>query len=274
MSFLSRKYPFTISKNWFREVGLDSFIVFLILYLLQPFGFSHYQGNKLLMAALFGGATFFCCVIYGWGILHRLPKKIKTWRIWHHALTILGLIVLISFSNCALFTIFFQFHLTLLGFIQVFYWTLIIGSIITAISISISYNNYLHKQMENLLSNTKEEQKEVIITIHDKNVRGADLTLAINDLLYVEAQKNNVDVYFVKDRKVTRAELHTSLSTVLDELKDYNNFFQCHRSFAVNLNNITSAKGNSNGYLLTLRNCHNIVPVSRSYVPKLKSFIA
>lgn len=274
MSFLTRKYPFTINRNWIREAGLDSFIVFLILYLLQPFGFSNYQGNKLLIAALFGLVTFFCCIIYGWGILHRLYGKIRPWRVWHHALATLGLIVFISFSNCLLFIIFFQFHLTFSGFIVVLYWSLIIGSIITAISISLSYNNYLHKQLENLLSNTKKEQENVIITLHDTNVRGEDLTLAINDLLYIEAQKNNIDVYFIKNEKVTKGELHTSLSAVLDELKEYNNFFQCHRSFAVNLNNITSAKGNSNGYQLKLRDCHNIVPVSRTYVPKLKSFIA
>jgi DNA-binding LytR/AlgR family response regulator len=42
----------------------------------------------------------------------------------------------------------------------------------------------------------------------------------------------------------------------------------------VNLNNITSAQGNSNGYQLRLGHCPTIVPVSRTYVPKLRSFIA
>ena len=55
---------------------------------------------------------------------------------------------------------------------------------------------------------------------------------------------------------------------------DYENIFQCHRSFVVNVNNITAAQGNSNGYQLTLGTCTNTIPVSRSYVPRLKAFIA
>ena len=273
MSVFTRKYPFHASKNWVKEVAIDSFVVFLILYLLQPFGFSLYSGNKLLVAFLFGLATFLCCMVYGYG--SRLVKKrVAVWRIWHQVLDTFLMTLLISFCNCGIFMIFFHFHLTLMGFLVVFYWSVIIGCIITTLNIGISYNRYLHQQMESLLSNTREEQSGITITLHDTNLRGDDLQLAINDLLYVEAQKNNVHVYFIADGKVVMKELHASLSAVLDDLKGYDNFFQCHRSFAVNLNNIVSARGNSNGYQLTLGNDGHTVPVSRSYVPKLKSFIA
>jgi DNA-binding LytR/AlgR family response regulator len=127
--------------------------------------------------------------------------------------------------------------------------------------------------MEELLSNTTEEQKDISITIHDTNVRGNDLTIPINNLLYIEAQKNNVSVCFLKENKPTSMEVHTTLTAVIEELKDYENIFQCHRSFVVNVNNITSAKGTSNGYQLRLGNCPQSIPVSRSYVPQLKSFI-
>jgi DNA-binding LytR/AlgR family response regulator len=98
--------------------------------------------------------------------------------------------------------------------------------------------------------------------------------LPINNLLYIEAQKNNIAVCYLRDDKPTTIELHTTLSAAIDELRNYENIFQCHRSFVVNVNNITSAKGNSNGYQLTLGPCTNSIPVSRSYVPQLKSFVA
>ena len=81
-------------------------------------------------------------------------------------------------------------------------------------------------------------------------------------------------VCFAKGEDVQKTELHTTLSAVLDELNDYGNIFRCHRSFVVNLNNITSAQGNSNGYRLLLGKCPTLVPVSRTYVPKLRSFIS
>ena len=144
----------------------------------------------------------------------------------------------------------------------------------TALGIGIEYNRSLRERMEALLSNTSEEQKDIMITIHDNNVRGNDLVIPINSLLYVEAQKNNVCVGYTKDGTATTVEVHTTLTAVIEELKAYENIFQCHRSFVVNVNNITSAKGNSNGYQLTLGTCTNSIPVSRSYVPRLKSFIA
>jgi len=81
-------------------------------------------------------------------------------------------------------------------------------------------------------------------------------------------------VCYTKEGKTVSTELHTTLANVLNDLKAYENIFQCHRSFVVNLNNITSAQGNSNGYQLRLGKCPTMVPVSRTYVPKLRSFIA
>ena len=45
------------------------------------------------------------------------------------------------------------------------------------------------------------------------------------------------------------------------------------RPFIVNLNHILSAHGNSNGYQLTVGDDRHVVPVSRSYVAKLRSFV-
>ena len=95
----------------------------------------------------------------------------------------------------------------------------------------------------------------------------------MNDLLYIEAQKNNVAVFHKSDGKVCRDEIQTSLSAVLADLEAYENIFQCHRSFVVNVNNISSAKGNSNGYTLVMGTAPGTVPVSRSFVSKLTSFV-
>jgi DNA-binding LytR/AlgR family response regulator len=102
----------------------------------------------------------------------------------------------------------------------------------------------------------------VVVTIHDTSVRGNDLQLPINDLLYIEAQKNNVSVCYMKDDKAHTSVLHTTLTSVLTDLHEYENIFQCHRSFVVNLNNISSARGNSNGYQLKLGNDSTIIPLS------------
>ena len=274
ISFLTRTYPFKQSRHWLRDSIVYGVLIWAILYVLQPFGFSQYQGNKILVAAIFGLVTSGCYAVYSWMVLRSLHTHIKHWRIWHKALTVLGLILFIAICNFLLFSYIFNYPITLPFFLLFLQWTMIIGIIITALSIGIDYNRSLRDRMEELLSNTAEEQKDISITITDHNVRGNDLTIPINDLLYIEAQKNNVSVCFMKDEKSQTTEIHTTLTAVTEELKDYKNIFQCHRSFIVNVNNITSARGNSNGYQLTLGKAPANIPVSRSYVPLLKSFIA
>ena len=274
MSFLTRKYPFKQSEHWLRDSIIYGVIIWAILYLLQPFGFSMYAGNKCLVAAIFGLITSVCYAFYYWAVLRWLLRCVKPWRIWHDGCAVLGLILFIALCNFLMFSYIFEFPITFPLFLAFLYWTLIIGAFITIASIGIEYNRFLREKMEALLSNTTEEQKDINITIHDTNVRGNDLTIPINDLLYIEAQKNNISVCHIKDEKPFFVEVHTTLSAVIDELKDYENIFQCHRSFVVNVNNITSARGNSNGYQLKLGICPNSIPVSRQYVPKLKAFIA
>jgi hypothetical protein len=274
MSFLTRTYPFEQSRHWLRRCLFYGATIWAILYLLQPFGFSFYQGNKCLVAAIFGLVTTCCCFLYGWGVSKHLPQHIRPWRIWHQGCMILGLILFIAICNCVLFSFIFHFPFTLRFFVMFLYWTVVIGLFISAISIGIDYNRFLKEKMEALLNNTTEEQKDILITIHDTNVRGNDLSIPINDLLYMEARKNNVSVCYLKEGIPTFVELHTTLTAVIEELKAYENIIQCHRSFVVNVNNITSARGNSNGYQLTLGTCTESVPVSRSYVPRLKAFIA
>ena len=273
-SFLTRTYPFKQSPHWLRDSIVYGVVIWAILFVLQPFGFSMYRGSKFLVAALFGLVTSGCYAVYGLSVVRTLHARVKPWRIWNQAFTVLGLILFIAVCNFILFSFIFKYPITLQFFLAFLYWTMIIGIIITTLAIVIDYNRNLRDRMEELLSNTAEEQKDISITISDHNVRGNDLTIPINDLLYVEAQKNNVSVCFVKDGKLQTTEIHTTLTAVAEELKDYENIFQCHRSFIVNVNNITSARGNSNGYQLTLGSCPASIPVSRSYVSRLKSFIA
>ena len=112
-----------------------------------------------------------------------------------------------------------------------------------------------------------------MITLHDQNLRGEDLSLPINNLLYIEAQKNNALVCYVADGKIERRELRTTLTALKADLP-YDNIFQCHRSFLVNINNIESAKGNSNGYLLRFNVCRDTIPVSRTFVPSLRKYLS
>ena len=136
MSIFSRKYPFQQSDHWLRDSAVYCAVVFLILYFLQPFGFSGSEGNKLLLSALFGGVTFLCCAVYGWAVARPLQKRVKPWRIWHQALTVLGMVLFIGICNYILFSVYFHYPFFAWWlFLRFLYWTLIIGVIVSALSV-------------------------------------------------------------------------------------------------------------------------------------------
>ena len=68
MSFLTRTYPFKQSSHLLRDSILYGVIIWAVLYLLQPFGFNMYPGNKCLAAVLFGLITAGCYACFGWAI--------------------------------------------------------------------------------------------------------------------------------------------------------------------------------------------------------------
>ena len=274
MSILTRTYPFKQSAHWLRDSAVYGVVIWAILYFLQPFGISLYTGNKCLFASAFGVVTAVCYASYGCVVSKLLHPLVTPWRIWHQCCAVFGLVLFIALCNLFLFSSITHCSITAATFLLFLYWTLVIGVILTALSVGIDYNRSLRERMEELLNKTTEEQSDITITICGATVRGNDLTIPINNLLYIEAQKNNVSVCFVKDNVPTAVTIHTTLTAVTAALKDYDNVFQCHRSFVVNVNNITSARGNSNGYQLTLGTCTAIIPVSRSYVPRLRSFIS
>ena len=274
MSILQKKYPIQPDGRVLGRCALYGVAVAAILFFLRPFGLSIYYGNKLLVALLFGLVTFGCSAAFKLIVNHLFQKSGKTWRVWHQVLSLIGMVLFIGLGNAILYCFLFHFPITLKTMLVIVYWTLAIGLIIAVISTALSYYMVMRRQLEALLDKKPEAQQGVSITLHDTRVRGNDLALPINDLLYLEAQKNNVAVCYVKDGKLKRSEIHTTLAAVLKDLGGYGNIFQCHRSFAVNLNSISSASGNSNGYTLILGNSLATVPVSRPFVPKLKSFIS
>ena len=273
-STLGRKYPLPAEGRVARDCLLYFALVFLILLLLQPFGISVYKGSKFMVALLFGAMTFVCSFVVKRFIVAPLQKRVPTWRIWHQLTAVIAMVLIIGLGNYFLYTVLFHTPIDVGGCLAVLSWTFIIGVIITILSTMTSYQRHMHGQLHDLLEKTTHEQEGTTVVLHDNRVRGNDLGLLLNDLLYVEAQKNNVAVYYVEGGRLERREIQSTLSAVLDELSDYPNIFQCHRSFVVNLNSITSAKGNSNGYTLELGGGLATVQVSRSFVPKLKSFIS
>ncbi len=91
-----------------------------------------------------------------------------------------------------------------------------------------------------------------LIKIKDENDI-MQLAIDLENLLFIQSTDNYVSVYFLKDHKVTKELVRTSLKKLEGELKG-TPLVRCHRSFMVNLNKILMTKKTGKGITLELKN--------------------
>jgi DNA-binding LytR/AlgR family response regulator len=88
-------------------------------------------------------------------------------------------------------------------------------------------------------------------------------TFKLTDLVYVAALDNYSEVYWKEEEVVSKKLLRVTLKNVETQLK--NQFIvRCHRSYLINIREIESISGNTNGYKLRMKSADVSIPVSRT----------
>ncbi len=274
LAILNRKYPLK-TGDWKNSL-LQALIVFLILYLLKPFGLDKYDeftGALLPVCMGYAAITFVAEVAYQHTV-RAVARRKSSWTVGHVLLSGMLFWLFVGVCNFVYSVIIFQVDRQHIGlvFFYFIYWTVLIGLFLTLVSTLVNYNRYLKSELAQMINKTTDEKKHITLSIHDHTVRGDKLDIAINDFLYAESMKNDLKVWYYKDGQVQSQTFRMTMSQLMEQMP-YENIFQCHRSFIINVNNISDAKGNSNGYLLKMGAAPNLVPVSRPNVPSLKAFL-
>ena len=99
------------------------------------------------------------------------------------------------------------------------------------------------------------------------------VSLEISNLLYIEAVGNYVKVTLLRDGEVHTNMLRATMKQMEDALQAYPMIVRCHRAFMVNLGQVEQISSNSRAMQLVMRHSHDVIPVSRSNVSKLKELL-
>ncbi|HBG70005.1 MAG: hypothetical protein A2W93_02190 [Bacteroidetes bacterium GWF2_43_63] len=102
------------------------------------------------------------------------------------------------------------------------------------------------------------------ITVESEKTSGK-LTFNMDDFVAVEAQGNYCMFYIMKKNVMTRKLLHTTMKALETQLSEHPQVIRCHKSFLVNIHQISRVSGNSRGYSLHFTGDIDPVPVSRGY---------
>jgi DNA-binding LytR/AlgR family response regulator len=83
------------------------------------------------------------------------------------------------------------------------------------------------------------------------------------NVLNVKAEGNYLELFLSNGSKTLKRLTMKSLENILDS---YPNCIKADRSYIVNISQIVSVTGNAEGYKLHLKNCSDIIPVSRNMI--------
>jgi len=254
-------------------------LVGAFLTFFQPFDIAQMEFEyKSIKIFLYGLITFFAMLIF----LHFLPMVVpkwmsdKFWKVKHEIVFLLLMILFIATLNGLYIN-----YINDLDFSWRNYWiiirdTAIVGivpiSFIVLIDQNRKWQKYAKAAGQIQIQETK-TQKEIVSPRIQISLGSNNTILEIDPtmLLFVEADGNYVEISEFATDKVSKKLYRTSLRYLESQI-DIPYIVKCHRSFLINLNQVTKVDGNAQGFRLSLKESEVTVPVSRKFVPLIKSF--
>jgi DNA-binding LytR/AlgR family response regulator len=90
------------------------------------------------------------------------------------------------------------------------------------------------------------------------------LTLQAEQIVYLAAQDNYVQVFFLEKEQLKSRMLRATLRKLEETLLHWPQFVRCHRTFVANFDLVEKVSGNAQGYRLHLHGVEETIPVSRN----------
>lgn len=274
-------YPSVISP-W-KVVVVPAVIIFLVLYLLQPFGIARIGSGKLWVTL--GSACISAGVssLFVWVLPWMFPRYYEE-RAWTLGKEVLGtLALLLCITVCVWFYVAWLCGVMpgVRLFFTVLLWVLILGAFPTVLFAMWNRNIRLARNLReatelNLRLSKKQEAEEMpSATLVFSGGTKDTLVMDARSFLYAESEGNYVRLHYLspKDNRPVSRLLRLTMKKAEAAVASAPFIVRCHRAFLVNLHQVTKMDGNSLGYRLRLEECAEEVPVSRAYVRRVKLLI-
>ena len=152
-----------------------------------------------------------------------------------------------------------------------------IGAVPLCIGILIDRNYKLKEHLNDAETLSRELQKDK----EKNNVPACNTVLLTGDtkdslniqpslIRYIESAGNYVHIYY-NENGLNKKTIRTTIRQLEEELRDCPQIIRCHRAYIVNTQAILHIEGNAQGYKLTLNDCPEQIPVSRTYIKAIKT---
>jgi len=255
------KYKISLSFS------ISIFFFFFIIFFL-PFGVNNYNPNHQYTFHFFLEIFYFFVPLLTFSLFNEIIlrpivfkkatfKKIILWSIW--TLFILSTVIFITYNLLGNWHDFrLSSYLEFLIQVPVVLLFPLLGTFFFFRFRSLQY------QIEHILT-TKERflDENQLIEFNGQGSKD-QITLSLGNFLYGKSQDNYVELYYLENKQLKKILIRSSLSNLS---KSINNIVivRCHRSYMVNLLQVTAVKGGNHEMTLDIDHFDATVPVSKSY---------
>lgn len=290
IKFLKRPYPFLFT---FKKTIIIAVIVGIVsgflnsIRLNENFVLQHLIIPKVEVSIFFGLIIFLSIIL----TLHvftkyYLSKNIKeNWTILKELslvsfllLTIISFnylfLILVSRNTSDFFTVTFLFKIVIYalttGLIVSFIITWINYTIILKENLkqSLIHNNYLKEILYN-----KQEKTDNLIVNFPSNIQSENISFNVEQLLFIKSDGNYVEVFSKTNNEIKIQLYRISIQKIENELTKYPFITRTHRTYLVNIKNISHTKGNARNYQLYFSGTELSIPVARSRFKKFNEVL-
>jgi DNA-binding LytR/AlgR family response regulator len=107
--------------------------------------------------------------------------------------------------------------------------------------------------------------------LHIRDERGqVKFSVRKDYILYLESADNYVSIFYLPELEVKKEMVRTSMKKMEAFLRSYG-LVRVHRSFMVNMENVQWMKKEGRNFLIKMKSCDTIIPVSRGYISSVRS---
>lgn len=274
LRILKQPYPLESSVRRIITGALfTGLFVGLFLAVYQPFGLSEWEHpHKITVMLLYGAITTFVMLVFGF-IPRFFPHTFNedNWNVGKAISWSLLMIFFIALGNLVYSNRIGIVELGWKGFAVFTAYTLALAVFPVTVMIIVIYNRLLNRYEE------KAREANAQLTAHPvgpATAKSHDLVLIaengkdkleldVRQLLFIESADNYSSIVFMENENVKKILLRSSLKRIEEQI-DVSTILRCHRTFIVNLQNVTRVSGNSQGYRLHFDHQDTAVPVSRT----------
>lgn len=285
LRYLKKPHPFIFNAF---SVFIPGVVTFLIIAITAPFGFRELElSNRLLYALLFGGIGSITVLIAIPLLRWMFPRFIneEQWTTGREISLILIVIACICLVNVGVIQL---LELTSLPFPEllqkVLLYTVLLSILPVGIMVLAEQYAHQHKKLKQAIQLTESLRRKSdspdpknspsdIIALEGENGK-TELQLRPEELLFLKSDGNYVEVFFLDDSGFTQKKLLRNRLKALHKQLPADRFFQCHKSYVVNLRQILNVEGNARNLELLLQHSDTPIPVSRSKSMELQALIS